>query len=65
TGSGNAFIADDDHGAARVGSWQGSWAEAKWLAPDHLLIRYATKSRLFKQNGSVAGVKITYQIVGS
>ncbi len=65
TGGGNAFIADDDHGAARVGSWEGSWAEARWLAPDHLLIRYAAKSRLFKRRDSVAGVKITYQMVGS
>jgi hypothetical protein len=65
TGGGNTFIADDDHGAARVGSWDGSWAEAKWLAPNHLLIRYAAKSRLFKRNDSVSGVKITYQVVGS
>jgi len=64
TGGGNAFIADDDHGAARVGSWDGSWAETKWLAPNHLLIRYAAKSRLFKQSGDVSGVRITYQTVG-
>lgn len=65
TTGGNAFIADDDHGAARVGSWEGSWAEARWLAPDHLLIRYPAKSRLFKRSDSVSGVKITYQMVGS
>ena len=65
TGDGNAFIADDDHGVARVGNWEGSWAETKWLAPDHLLIRYAAKSRLFKRSDSVTGVKITYQVVGS
>src|ERR1700754_1351805 len=41
TGGGNAFRADDDHGAAVAGHWGGSWAEIKWLAPDHLLIRYA------------------------
>ena len=62
-GSGNAFIADDDHGAARVGTWEGPWAEAKWLTPDHLLIRYAAKSRLFKRSDSVSGVKITYEVV--
>lgn len=65
TGSGNAFIADDDRGAGRVGSREGSWAEARWLTPDHLLIRYAAKSRLFKRSDSVSGVKITYQMVGS
>lgn len=65
TGGGNVFIADDNHGAARVGSWDGSWAEATWLASDHLLIRYAAKSRLFKRSDSVSGVKISYQMVGS
>jgi hypothetical protein len=50
SGSGNTFRADDDHGAARAGKWGGSWAEMKWLAPDHLLIRYAAKSRLFERD---------------
>ena len=65
SGGGNAFVADDDHGAARVGDWEGSWAEMKWLSPERLRIRYATKSRVFKQKGSVSGVSISYQIVGS
>lgn len=63
-GGGNAFIADDDHGVARAGEWGGSWAEMKWLSPDHLLVRYAVKSRLFKQDEDVSGVRITYQVVG-
>jgi hypothetical protein len=61
TGSGNAFIADDDHGAAAVGDWQGSWADVRWLSPSHLLVTYAAKSRIFKQADAVAGVRITYQ----
>jgi hypothetical protein len=65
SGGGNVFIADDNHGAARIGDWEGSWAEMKWLSPEHLLIRYAAKSRLFKQVERVSGVGITYQIVGS
>jgi len=64
SGGGNAFVADDDHGAARVGEWEGSWAEMKWLSPERLLIQYAAKSRLFKQEARVPGVNITYQIVG-
>lgn len=60
---GNAFRADDYHGAAAVGDWGGPWAEMKWLAPDHLLIRYATKSRLFEQDQEVSGIKISYQQV--
>jgi len=63
TGSGNTFRADDDHGAAAAGEWGGPWAEVTWLAPDHLLIRYAAKSRLFEQEGEISGVKISYQQV--
>jgi hypothetical protein len=45
SGSSNAFVADDDHGAARIGGWEGSWAEMKWLSPERPPIRYAAKSR--------------------
>lgn len=65
SGSGNTFVADNDHGAARVGDWEGSWAEMKWLSPEHLLIRYAAKSRLIKHQDRVSGVNITYQMVGN
>ncbi|WP_344705557.1 hypothetical protein [Sphingomonas swuensis] len=63
TGGGNTFRADDDHGAAVAGKWGGPWAEVKWLAPDHLLISYAAKSRLFEQDDEVSGVRISYQQV--
>ena len=63
TGSGNSFRADDDHGAAAVCAWGGPWAEVRWLAPDHLRVRYAAKSRLFKQEEEVSGVSISYQQV--
>jgi hypothetical protein len=65
SGSGNTFIADDDHGAARVGDWGGSWAETKGLSADRLLVRYAAKTRLFKQNKRVSNVSIVYQPVES
>ena len=63
SGSGNTFRADDDHGAAAAGKWGGPWAEIRWLAPDHLLIRYAAKSRLFEREDEVSGIKISYQQV--
>lgn len=63
TGAGNAFRADDNHGVAAVGDWQGPWADMKWIAPDRLLIRYAAKSRIFEQASEVKGVKIDYQQV--
>lgn len=64
SGGGNTFRADSDHGAAAVGEWGGPWAEMRWLAPDHLLIRYAAKSRIFEQDDEVSGVKVSYQRVG-
>ena len=63
TGGGNAFRADDDHGAAAVGEWQGSWADLRWLSSNHLLIRYAVRSRIFKRDDQAAGVRISYQEV--
>jgi hypothetical protein len=63
TGSGNTFRADDGHGAVAAGEWGGPWAEVTWLAPDHMLIRYAAKSRIFEQDDQVSGVKISYQQV--
>jgi len=62
-GGGNAFVADDDHGAAYTGDWGGPWAEMLWAAPDRLVIRYAEKSRIFEQDNRVSGVDITYQRV--
>lgn len=62
TGSGNTFRADDDHGAARVGEWEGSWASMTWLANDRLLVRYARKSRIFEQAANVDGVQVTYKV---
>jgi len=57
---GNAFSADDDHGAAAVGEWGGPWAELRWIDAGHLLVRYADKSRVFKQDREVDGVKVTF-----
>lgn len=65
SGTGNAFRADDDHGAARAGEWGGPWAEIRWLTPNHLLVRYAAKSRLFERDDDVSGVTVTYQAVGA
>ena len=63
SGSGNAYRADDDHGAAAAGSWGGPWADMKWMGPDWLLVRFAAGSRFFKQESEVAGVRIAYQSV--
>jgi len=62
-GAGDAFRADDDHGAATVGTWGGPWAEVKWLAADHLLVKYAAKSRVFRRAEQIDGVRLTYEAV--
>ena len=59
--TGSVYRADDDHGAAEVGSWGGPWATIEWLAPNHLRIRYARKSRIFEQKSEQSGVKISYE----
>ena len=63
SGSGNAFRADDDHGSAAAADWGGPWAEMRWLSPDHLLVRYAARSRLFERGDQVSGVRISYRMV--
>lgn len=62
-GAGNAFRADDDHGAAAAGPWGGPWVEMKWLAENHLLVEYAAESRVFEQADHVNGVRVTYKAV--
>jgi hypothetical protein len=54
---GNIFIADDDHGAA-IGELP--IVELAWLEPDHLLIRHHSRARIFKSEGQLSGVRITY-----
>lgn len=63
SGSGNAFVADDDHGAAATGGWGGPWAAMTWLTAERLQISYAAKSRIFAQDDRVSGVAISYRPV--
>jgi hypothetical protein len=63
TGSGNAFRADTDHGAAQAGAWGGPWAAVEWTSSTHLVIRYAGKSRVFAHKDDIMGVTIDYEPV--
>jgi hypothetical protein len=56
------YRADDDHGAAQVGAWGGPWTEAKWIAADKLLVRYAERSRIFEQDEYSDGISVSYQV---
>ena len=60
SGGGNTYVADSDHGLAFPGEWGGPWADMQWLSPQHLQVRYADRSRMFEQDDSVSGVRITY-----
>lgn len=62
SGAGNAYVADDNHGAAEASNG-GPWAEARWIDASHLLVRYDAQSRIFKQEPEIAGVQITYEAV--
>ena len=52
--AGNAFIADDNHGAA------GSIARLEWLAPHTLQITISSKARVFKKESRTGTVEIRY-----
>jgi hypothetical protein len=60
---GNVFRADSGRDAAiRIGSWQGPWAEMRWLSPRHLLIRYAAGARVFAKAEQMNGIRISYEL---
>ncbi|WP_136515572.1 hypothetical protein [Geomonas edaphica] len=58
--SGNAFIADSDHGKAATGQWGGPKIAVSWQGKDSIILRYANQSRVFKKEENIAGVHITY-----
>jgi hypothetical protein len=64
SGSGNAFVADTDHGAATAGPWGGPDIEVEWQGPDRIVIRYAENARIFKREAEVLGVSIAYRSLG-
>lgn len=61
--SGNAFVANDDGGRARTGNWGGPWAETKWLAADHLFIRYASGAKVYQEREKIGEVKLSYEAI--
>lgn len=63
SGVGNAFIADDDHGAAAEAHWGGPWAEARWTSPTNLVIRYDEKARVFWSPASVGQISVSFERV--
>jgi hypothetical protein len=58
--SGNAFIADTDHGAAPAGPGGGPLVLARWIAPDTLEVRFHPRSRVFTRQAQVGAVAMRY-----
>jgi hypothetical protein len=57
---GNAFTADDNHGAAPAGARGGPAVSVRWLAPDTLEVRFHPQSRIFTREARVGAVAIRY-----
>ncbi len=62
-GPGNVFIADADHGNAKIGEWGGPWATMNWNSNTDLRVQYAVGSRVFVQEQEIRGVRIVYETV--
>jgi hypothetical protein len=59
-GSGNAFVADSDHGRAMAGEWGGPNVSLAWEGVRRLAVTYARGSRVFAKHDEVLGVHIEY-----
>ncbi len=57
------YRADADHGSAVTGVWGGPWAEIRWTGSHALHIKYAARSRIFRQKYEAGAIKITYEEV--
>jgi hypothetical protein len=56
--AGNVFVADGNHGAIADLN-----VIARWVSPNHLLIRYPAGARVFSKNEKANGVAVAYETV--
>ena len=54
----NVFIADGGTAATKSG---GPWAEVRWLARDHLLVRFDREARVHKAAPRLNGIQIRFE----
>jgi hypothetical protein len=59
-GSGNAWIADSNHGAAPSAIWGGPDVQLEWLSNTELVVTHHPAARVFKAEEIVSRVKVTY-----
>jgi hypothetical protein len=57
---GNAFVADDDHGAVPLTSGNVMAIDVRWASNDELMIDYPARARVFRHNTKVDAVTIRY-----
>jgi hypothetical protein len=62
-GIGNVFVADAYGHKSKRGSWGGPWAEIAWVSSQELLITYDARARIFTQETTIHGVRISYRPV--
>jgi hypothetical protein len=53
--AGNVFTADGDHGAATM------TVRVHWVSPNHLVVSFPARARVFRQQAEVSGVRISYE----
>jgi hypothetical protein len=54
--SGNVFVADTNHGAAKQ-----LQVSVRWSAPDRLVIRYPAAARIFRRETAIDGITVAYE----
>ena len=59
--AGNAFVANDNHGAVRLSSGNVLPIQLSWISNNELLIRYPAGARVFSNKARIDEVTITYQ----
>jgi hypothetical protein len=57
---GNVLVIDDNTGHVPTGPTRGPAVRARWLAGDHLELRYSGRARVFRAAESVHGVRVTH-----
>lgn len=62
--SGNAFVADTGHGAARAGAWGGPDVDVAWEGPNQLVISHAANARILRREAKVLEISIHYRPLG-
>lgn len=61
SGSGNVFVADDNHGLVEVGDWGGPWVGVRWSGSEHLQVIYAKGARIYHQVENVGAITVSFR----